>query len=139
MVYRMLPTLETIVGWSPRLSLLIAAICGNRFRIAIVVPTFDENLGLWIQLPDVGADKWPAVVPGAEQIDRLAKSVASQPYLRSLVPTLNDGVCPLGLPVLCQNREHARRHFLQRGINIRAYWERLPREVTEKISSRRDT
>jgi dTDP-4-amino-4,6-dideoxygalactose transaminase len=63
--------------------------------------------------------------------ERLAKSVASQPYLRALFTTLDEGVCPLGFPVLCTYRDEARRHFLQMGINVRAYWERLPREVTE--------
>jgi dTDP-4-amino-4,6-dideoxygalactose transaminase len=61
---------------------------------------------------------------------RLALAVAAQPYLQALWPRLSDGVCPLGLPIRCSEREGARRHFLDRGINVRAYWERLPREVS---------
>ncbi len=132
MAYRMLPTLETIVGWSPRLSHLMRGDLRESIQERDRSPDFRRESGSDFSYQMLERTNGELVrARRRENFDRLAKAVASQPYLRSLVPTLSDGVCPLGLPVLCQNREHARRHFLQRGINVRAYWERLPREVTE--------
>lgn len=131
MAYRVLPTIETVIGWSPRLELL------RRGGVRESIQERDRSPGF---LRESGSDFSQQVLERANGFQirekrranyhRLAKALASTPYLRALVPRLHEGICPLGLPVRSADREQAREHFLNRGINVRAYWERLPREVS---------
>jgi dTDP-4-amino-4,6-dideoxygalactose transaminase len=145
LAYRSLPTIETAIGWSPRLWLLSRGDLRGSIQDRDRSPDFRREMGSHFSYQMLQrADGDFIRHKRRENFMRLAKAAASQPYLRTVFPTgghggplygadlaLADGVCPLGLPVLCDDREHARRHFLQRGINVRAYWERLPAEVTE--------
>ena len=132
MAYRMLPTLETAVGWSPRLRLLRRRGVRESIQDRDRSPDFRRESGSGFSYQVLERTDGQVIrARRRANFERLAKSVASQPYLRALFTTLDEGVCPLGFPVLCTYRDDARRHFLQMGINVRAYWERLPREVTE--------
>jgi dTDP-4-amino-4,6-dideoxygalactose transaminase len=130
----MLPTFETVIGWSPRASLLNREDVRHSIQERDRNPVFPKEAGSdfsyqMLQRTD-GAD-----VRGRRRANyrRLAMAAASQPYLQPMVPSLPDGACPLGLPVLATNRDASRAHFLRRGINVRAYWERLPREVDPDV------
>lgn len=128
--YRALPTFETLLGWSPRTALLA------REGVRRSIQERDRNPHF---AKEAGSDFSYQVLHRTDGADvrarrranyrRLAMAAASQPYLQPMASSLPDGVCPLGLPVLALNREASRAHFLRRGINVRAYWERLPREV----------
>ena len=130
--YRALPTIETAIGWSPRLWLLARSDLRESMQDRDRSPEFRREMGSNFSYQMLQrADGHRIRQRRRENYQRLAKAVASQSYLRPMLPALIDGVCPLGLPVLCEDREYARRHFLKLGINVRAYWERLPAEVTE--------
>jgi perosamine synthetase len=131
-VYRVLPSIETVIGRSPRVRLLSRRDVRDSIQDRDRSPDFRREMGSNFSYQMLErADGKLIRDRRRANFDRLAKAVASQPYLQAALPTLPDGMCPLGLPVLCLDREHARRHFLDRGINVRAYWERLPREVTK--------
>jgi perosamine synthetase len=42
---------------------------------------------------------------------------------------LPEGVCPLGLPLVAEDRDCWRDRLLRRGVNVRTYWEQLPSAV----------
>jgi dTDP-4-amino-4,6-dideoxygalactose transaminase len=133
MIYRVLPTLETAVGWSPRLRLLRRRGLRESIQDRDRSPEFRRESGSSFSYQVLERTDGQIVrARRRANFERLAKSVASQPYLRALFTTLDEGVCPLGFPVLSTCRDDARSHFLQLGINVRAYWERLPREVTQE-------
>ena len=46
--------------------------------------------------------------------------------------SLDEGICPLGFPVLIENRNLIRNCLLRSGINLRSYWDKLPDDVSEK-------
>jgi dTDP-4-amino-4,6-dideoxygalactose transaminase len=130
--YRALPTIETAIGWSPRLWLLSRSGVRGSIQDRDRSPEFRREMGSNFSYQMLQrADGHQIRQRRRENYQRLAKAVSSQSYLRPVLPALIDGVCPLGLPVLCDDREYARRHFLKLGINVRAYWERLPAELTE--------
>jgi perosamine synthetase len=129
--YRALPTIETAIGWSPRLWLLSRSGVRGSMQDRDRTPEFRREMGSNFSYQMLQrADGHRIRQRRRENYQRLAKAVASQSYLRPMLPALTDGVCPLGLPVLCEDREYARRYFLKLGVNVRAYWERLPAEVT---------
>jgi perosamine synthetase len=130
-IYRVLPSIETVIGWSPRLRLLSRGELRDSIQDRDRSPNFRREMGSNFSYQMLERANGKVIRERRRaNFGRLAKAVASQPYLQAVFPTLPEGVCPLGLPVLCLDREHARRHFLSQGINVRAYWERLPREVT---------
>ncbi|MFN0073627.1 MAG: DegT/DnrJ/EryC1/StrS family aminotransferase [Chloroflexota bacterium] len=130
MAYRILPTIESAIGWSPRLALLARGGLRDSIQERDRSPDFRREAGSDFSYQMLErADGALVRQRRRSNFERLAKAVASQPYLQALISVLGNGVCPLGLPVLCRDREQARRHFLHQGINVRAYWERLPREV----------
>ena len=46
-----------------------------------------------------------------------------------LLPELPDGVCPLGFPILLEERDAMRRALARRGIGVRMFWDELPGEL----------
>jgi dTDP-4-amino-4,6-dideoxygalactose transaminase len=125
-----LPTFETLVGWSPRLALLnrddLRRSIQERDRSPEFAKTAGSDFSYQLLERTDGAD---VRARRRANYGRLANAASSQPYLQLMSTTLPDGVCPLGLPVLAANRDASRAFFLRRGINVRAYWEQLPREV----------
>ena len=70
-----------------------------------------------------------SLAPGGLLVFLLVEHRWARPLFEELPP----GVCPLGLPVLVERREWARRRLLAAGVNVRAYWERLPAGVTRTV------
>jgi dTDP-4-amino-4,6-dideoxygalactose transaminase len=61
---------------------------------------------------------------------RLAERLADlRPRIRLMRPTLDDGDCPVGLPLLVEGRESMRRELGARGIGTRMFWDELPKEI----------
>ncbi len=46
-----------------------------------------------------------------------------------LFDELPEGTCPLGLPLVAEERDRWRDALLTRGVNVRTYWEHLPPQV----------
>lgn len=46
-----------------------------------------------------------------------------------LFQTLPEGICPIGFPVLVENRDEVRHMLYRRGIAMRTYWDVLPYEI----------
>ena len=47
-----------------------------------------------------------------------------------IYPELWEGVCPIGFPILLEDRDRIRKRLLERGINLRTLWDILPEEVS---------
>jgi dTDP-4-amino-4,6-dideoxygalactose transaminase len=61
---------------------------------------------------------------------RLAERLTDlRPRIKLMVPALQDGDCPIGLPLLVEGREGLRRELGQRGIGTRMFWDVLPDEI----------
>jgi dTDP-4-amino-4,6-dideoxygalactose transaminase len=61
---------------------------------------------------------------------RLADRLADlRPHIRVMHPTLDEGDCPIGLPLLVEGREGLRRELGARGIGTRMFWDELPEEI----------
>ena len=52
-----------------------------------------------------------------------------RPRVRLTHPEIEDGVCPIGLPMLVEDRESLRRELGQRGVGTRLFWDELPTEI----------
>lgn len=52
------------------------------------------------------------------------------PWLRPLYTDLADGICPVGFPVVVEERDRLRRDLARRGIGVRMFWDRLPEQIT---------
>lgn len=50
--------------------------------------------------------------------------------LKILIPKLIDGVCPIGFPVLIDDRDRIRKRLLEKRINLRTFWDILPAEIS---------
>ena len=46
-----------------------------------------------------------------------------------LYDELPEGVCPVGLPILIEDRDRVRGALYRKGIGLRAYWDVLPKDV----------
>ena len=131
LVYRSLSVVETALGHSPRLWLLrswgLRRALQARAALAPLAPRRSSRLS-------------EAIVRGVEPSGIVARRRASYLALeaalrgvrwaRPLFERLPPGVCPLGFPLLVERREAARAWLLAAGVNVRAYWEQLPTEVT---------
>lgn len=49
--------------------------------------------------------------------------------VRPLYASLEPGICPLGLPVLVEDREIVRHALARQGIGVRMFWDVLPEEL----------
>lgn len=130
LAYRGVGVLETALGRSPRLWLLRSGSLRRRMQArmaeAVLVPRRASRLAEAI----VRGTDWRAVVARRRgNYARLAAALDGVGWARLLEPELPPGCCPLGLPILVEERERARRALLGAGVNVRAYWERLPAAV----------
>lgn len=131
--YRSLPTFETAIGWTPRLGLLNRSDLRGSLQQRDRSPSFPRR---------AGSDFSRQVLersPGGRIRDRrrrrfeeLLGPARRHRAFHPLYPDLPLGACPLGLPLLAERRDEARRFLLGRGINVRSYWERLPEDVTRE-------
>ena len=129
--YRMLSRVETTAGWTPRLWALrswgLRRALQQRTAEAALVPRRGSS---WAERALARVD-WQLVVAQRRanwrMVDLAARAVN---WCRPLLDELPDGACPLAYPILVSEREAARRALLASGINVRAYWERLPDGVS---------
>ncbi|MFQ5559767.1 MAG: hypothetical protein ACE5FU_04165, partial [Nitrospinota bacterium] len=49
--------------------------------------------------------------------------------VKLLTGKLTEGVCPIGMPVLIENRDRWRDYFYLKGFGLRSFWDLLPDDV----------
>jgi CelD/BcsL family acetyltransferase involved in cellulose biosynthesis/dTDP-4-amino-4,6-dideoxygalactose transaminase len=57
------------------------------------------------------------------------KRLVNRKGLQILYPELSDGVCPIGFPILIENRDGIRKRLLKKGVNLRTFWDIMPAEI----------
>jgi dTDP-4-amino-4,6-dideoxygalactose transaminase len=60
---------------------------------------------------------------------RLLDACRDLSWAQPIFQDLPDGVCPLGLPLVAEDRDRWRDALLRHGVNVRTYWEQLPPAV----------
>lgn len=84
----------------------ISAFLMNRIRSESIVAVRRDNFRYWLK-----------------NLQRLRRH--GVPFFQ----TLPDGVCPIGFPVLVENRDEVRHMLYRAGIALRTYWDVLPHEI----------
>lgn len=131
LAYRSLGVLETALGHSPRLWLLRSWGLRRRMQARVAEAALRPRRASALSEAIVRGTDWRAVVARRRaNYARLAEALDGAGWARALYPELPPGCCPLGLPILVEERERARRALLGAGINVRAYWEQLPAAVS---------
>ncbi|MFN8522559.1 MAG: DegT/DnrJ/EryC1/StrS family aminotransferase [Chloroflexota bacterium] len=132
-LYRAVGSTEQAVGWTPRLWLLR--------RSAVRHDMHARTSGAAVRLTAASAisravfdamDPARVVAHRRSSYERLLAAVRNLGWARPLFDELPVGVCPLGLPILAENRDERRNELLRRGINVRTYWEELPPQVEQE-------
>jgi perosamine synthetase len=131
LAYRSISVVESALGFTPRLWLLRSW----GLRRAMQAQTAAEPL-----VPRRASALAEAIMRGVDWrwvVERrrrnyaaLATVLRDKHWATLLQPDLAPGICPLGLPILVERREAVRRALLAAGVNVRAYWEQLPTEVS---------
>jgi dTDP-4-amino-4,6-dideoxygalactose transaminase len=130
MAYRALGTVEQAIGWSPRLALLQRPGLRKSMHEQVSAGPVDLLAGSTIARRLLRSAN-PAHVVGRRRrhFARLLKVCHNLPWATPIFATLPDGVCPLGLPLVAEDRDRWRDILLRRGVNVRTYWEQLPPAV----------
>ncbi len=130
LVYRALGTLETRIGWSPRLSLLRRAALRRTLHQRTSGAAVNVREGAPISRRLLRAAQPAAIVhKRRDHYLRLLDVVGRLDWAAPIFESLPPGVCPLGLPIVAEERDRWRDTLLSQGINVRTYWEQLPAEV----------
>jgi perosamine synthetase len=128
--YRSVGSLEALVGWSPRLALLrrngLRRALHDRVSGAPVSVRAGSSLS-WRLLRSAPAER--IVARRRENYLRLLDPARRLSWAEPLFDDLPPGVCPLGLPLVAEERDRWRDALLAKGVNVRTYWEHLPVEV----------
>ena len=127
LAYRGLGTVEMAAGWSPRLSLLQ--------RPGLRRDLHDRTSGAAVRVQHGSAiarrllgSAQPACVVARrrDHWSRLVEASSDLAWGRPLFESLPAGVCPLGFPLVVEERDRWRDRLLSIGVNVRTYWEHLP-------------
>jgi perosamine synthetase len=127
LLYRSIGTAEAALGWSPRLRLLRhprlrrnlhRQTSGAPVRIRAGSPIS------WRMLQTAPASL--VVARRRENYRRLLAATRRLEWGRPIFDGLPAGVCPLGLPLVVEDRDRWRDRLLAGGVNVRTYWEHLP-------------
>ena len=130
LAYRSLGSLESVAGWSPRLALLRRSTLRRKLH--------DRTSGALVQMRAGSGVAWrllQAAQAGRivgqrrQNYARLIEVARRLSWARPLFEDLPVGVCPLGLPLVVEQRDRWRDELLKSGVNVRTYWEHLPAEV----------
>jgi dTDP-4-amino-4,6-dideoxygalactose transaminase len=129
--YRSLGVVETALGRSPRLWLLRSWTLRRRMQAglaeAALVPRRSSSLAERL----ARRTDWSTVVARRRaNYDLLHQALRDSSWARPLLGELPAGVSPLGYPLLAEHREQKRSALLAAGVNVRAYWEQLPGDVS---------
>jgi perosamine synthetase len=131
--YRALGGVESAIGWSPRLTLL------QRSRLRRGMHDRTSGAPVVVEAASLAARRMLAAVSpksarhivGRRRANyrRLHAAASRVTWARPLFETLSEGTCPLGLPLVAEDRDRWRDLLLARGVNVRTYWEHLPAVV----------
>lgn len=58
------------------------------------------------------------------------RKIKENKNIKIIFPYLEDGVCPLGFPILISNRDQIRKSLLKKKINLRTLWDILPHNTS---------
>ena len=130
LAYRSLGSIEGALGWSPRSRLLR--------RPALRRDLHGRTSGAPVRLR-AGSAAAARLLAGAvpewvvarrrAHYRRLLESARRLSWARPLYDELPEGVCPLGLGLVAEDRDRWRDALLASGVNVRTYWEQLPTQV----------
>ena len=130
LAYRSLGSLEAAVGWSPRSRLLrrpgLRRDLHGRTSGAPVHVRAGSAIAARLL---AGAVPRRVVRRRRANYARLLEAARRLSWARPLYDELPDGVCPLGLGLVAEDRDRWRDELLANGVNVRTYWEQLPAEV----------
>jgi perosamine synthetase len=135
LAYRALGSVEQLVGWSPRTQLLQRPDLRKSMHQQVSTGPVEEVAGSAVAWRLFQAAR-PAFVVGRRRrhFARLLEACHNLGWARPIFDSLPEGVCPLGLPLVAEDRDHWRDILLSRGVNVRTYWEQLPPTVdTERF------
>lgn len=133
LAYRALGSFEQLAGWSPRLALLQRPGLRRSLHEQVSAGAVEMAAGSEAARRLLHSAQ-PAHVVGRRRrhFARLLEVCHNLPWARPIFATLPEGVCPLGLPLVvekAEDRDRWRDALLQRGVNVRTYWEHLPPSV----------
>lgn len=130
LAYRALGAAEQAVGWSPRLGLLQRPGLRRSLHEQVSAGPVELLAGSAISRRLFLAAA-PARVVGRRRRNfaRLLEACRGLSWARPVFTELPDGVCPLGLPLIAEDRDRWRDSLLRHGVNVRTYWEQLPPAV----------
>jgi dTDP-4-amino-4,6-dideoxygalactose transaminase len=130
LAYRALGSVEQLVGWSPRTHLLQRQSLRQNMHQQVSAGPVEEESGSTAAWRLLQAAR-PSYIVGRRRrhFARLLAACHNLSWARPIFNDLPDGVCPLGLPLVAEDRDHWRDALLSRGVNVRTYWEHLPPAV----------
>jgi perosamine synthetase len=127
LAYRSLGTFEQMVGWSPRLRLLQRSELRRDMHARVSAGPVEMVRGsgvAWRLL--VGSRPAWVVGPRRRNFAHVLDACRDIRWARPLFESLPDGICPLGFPLVAEDRDRWRDRLLAAGVNVRTYWEQLP-------------
>lgn len=131
LAYHALSAVETALGFSPRLWLLRSGGLRRTLQARSAQTRFvPRRASALAETIVAGTDPASVASRRRENSARLEQALRGSGWARLLFEELPPGVCPLALPILVEHREAARRRLLAAGVNVRAYWEQLPKAVS---------
>ena len=128
--YRALGTFEQALGWSPRLALLQRPDLRRSLHEHASGGSVDLQAGSSLSRRLLRSARRSHVVGRRRRhFARLLDVCQHLAWARPIIRALPEGVCPLGLPLVAEDRDRWRDTLLRRGVNVRTYWEQLPSAV----------
>lgn len=130
LAYRALGVVEQAAGWSPRLALLRRPGLRRGLHQRVSAGKVERLAGSALAWRLLRAARPARVVERRRRhYARLLGACRQLAWARPIYNDLPAGVCPLGLPLVAQERDRWRDWLLDRGVNVRTYWEHLPPSV----------
>jgi dTDP-4-amino-4,6-dideoxygalactose transaminase len=131
LAYRSVGVVESAFGWSPRLWLLRSWGLRRRMQARVAAAPLAPRRSSALAEALIRETDWRRVMARRrERYLQVERAMSGLRWGRPLYAELPAGACPLGFPILVEEREAARRRLLAAGVNVRAYWEQLPAEVS---------
>jgi perosamine synthetase len=130
LAYRALGIVEQAIGWTPRLAMLQQTGVRQSMHERVSAGPVEMVAGSPIAKRLLAAAR-PEFVIGRRRRNyaRLLAACQNLDWATPLYSTLPEGVCPLGLPLVVEERDRFRDRLLGLGVNVRTYWEQLPPQV----------
>lgn len=133
LAYKALGSAEQLLGWSPRLALLERPELRQRMHEQVSAGPVELLAGSELSWRLLQTARVAEVIERRRRnYTRLLDACRQLSWATPIFETLPDGVCPLGLPLVAENRDDWRDLLLRRGVNVRTYWEQLPPSVDSR-------